>query len=255
MAEKIRVLLADPDNDSRYLLSGFIDDEEDMVVAGSTDDSAELLEMIRSLQPHVVVMGLGQKDIYGIDVLQKLSHLKQSPPVIIVTAFYREDEVQKAASLGAYCFLQKPYNILDLLVKIRQAAVGNREAGNGETSPPVYPSLDKEISEILQEFKMPARIGGYKFLRDGIIMAIEKPESLELITKYIYLDIARKYNTTSSRVERAMRHAIESSWEKCSLQTIRKYFGPAMSNSDKRPSNGNFIAAIADYLQLKKAVR
>lgn len=251
MENKIRVLIADSDDDLRYLMAETIAGEENMSVVGCSGDGREILQMASQLHPDVVVMDLILKKSDGMNILQKLLEAEPNLPVIIVTSLCNDQLVRRAASLGACCFMEKPCDIPALLSRIRLEAMSPIEKIS--IVPNIFLSnIESDVTDVLLEFSIPARISGFHFLRKGIIMSLKDTTCINLITKVIYPEIAKEYNTTSGRVERAMRNAIEIAWKKSDDKTIRKYFGRSASKNNKRPSNGEFMAIITDYLTLKR---
>ena len=179
------------------------------------------------------------------------------PNVIMLTAFGQEDVTKKAVDLGASYFILKPFDMENLVNNIRQVNGKGQSVikGNSQVSyrqPEQKPkNLDASITSIIHEIGVPAHIKGYLYLREAISMVYNDIELLGSITKVLYPDIAKKYNTTASRVERAIRHAIEVAWSRGNIESISSLFGYTVSMTKAKPTNSEFIAMVADKLRLE----
>ena len=260
METKSRVLIADSGEDFRFLMADTISSEEDMTVVGTAGDGIETLALIEQKHPNVIVMDLVLTKLDGLGVLQKLSQMEQRPAVIIVSGFFNDHVLQEAAELGAYYFMPKPCDVPALLSRIRQvtaqAAHGNVQAlaRPGVSMRQDDDSLEAVVTEVIHEIGVPAHIKGYQYLREAIILTINDMEIINSVTKVLYPTVAKKYNTTPSRVERAIRHAIEVAWDRGDIETLQKFFGYTVSNVKGKPTNSEFIAMIADCLSLRRKV-
>lgn len=256
MGIKTKVLIADSGEDFRYLMADTISAEEDMTVVGTAGDGLETLEMISEKQPDVVLMDLVLTKLDGLGVMQKVSQMQKIPATIIVSGFFNEHVVQEVAELGAYYFMPKPCDVPALLSRIRQVVSGNKGAGQrqGVLFGRSEPNLESVVTEVLHEIGVPAHIKGYQYLREAIIMTINDMEAINSVTKILYPEVARKFDTTPSRVERAIRHAIEVAWDRGDIETLQKFFGYTVSNVKGKPTNSEFIAMIADCLSLRRKV-
>ncbi len=168
----------------------------------------------------------------------------------MLTAFGQETVTQRAVELGASYYILKPFNMDTLADRIRQLANGQTKTGN---PPPIQikkKDLHEEVTSIIHEIGIPAHIKGYLYLREAILMVIEEVELLGMVTKVLYPRIAGKYDTTASRVERAIRHAIEVAWSRNNIDTIKKFFGYTINTERGKPTNSEFIALVADRLRL-----
>ena len=256
MLTKARVLIADSGEEFRMMMSDTISAEEDMTVVGSAGDGLEAVQMAKDKHPDVVVMDLVLAKLDGLGVLQKLSQLSPAPAVLIVSGFFNEHVVQEAAELGAYYFMPKPCDVPALLSRIRQ--VCSAEKGTvqrqGVQMFRSEPNLEAVVTDVLHEIGVPAHIKGYQYLREAIIMTINDMDTINSVTKVLYPEVAKKFDTTPSRVERAIRHAIEGAWDRGDIETLQKFFGYTVSNVKGKPTNSEFIAMIADCLSLKRKV-
>ena len=260
METKIRVLIADPDEDVRRLLTEMLDREEDMLAVGYAADGVETLERIGELSPDVVLMELVLPRLDGLGVLRKLTDPDRDPAVMVLTGFVNARVVAEAAELGADYFLSKPCDTASLLARIRQLGAERRQPRStllkrSETAPvPARqePSLESVVTEIIHEIGVPAHIKGYQYLREAIILTINDMDAINAVTKVLYPEVARKFATTPSRVERAIRHAIEVAWDRGDVETLQKFFGYTVSGIKGKPTNSEFIAMIADHLSLRQ---
>ncbi len=215
-------------------------------------DGAKLLEKIKELHPQIVVMELFMP---GLDAIGVMRGVAQDPeaerPLYIVTASYTTPTLERELiSSGASYFALSPYNKDEMIERMFSLYAGR---GRHFDSEPVNPGLRVQVTEILHQIGVPAHIKGYHYLRDSIIMAIENPEIINAVTKQLYPSVAKRYNTTSSRVERAIRHAIEVAWDRGDVDVLNSYFGYTIHNTRGKPTNSEFIAMIADKLCLQLA--
>ena len=259
METKSRVLIADSGEDFRYLMADTISSEEDMTVVGAAGDGIETLALIEQKHPNVIVMDLVLTKLDGLGVLQKLSQMSQKPAVIIVSGFFNDHVVQEAAELGAYYFMPKPCDIPALLSRIRQVSSVSRVSSLGSSKPGVdmhrrEDNLEAVVTEVIHEIGVPAHIKGYQYLREAIILTINDMDIINSVTKILYPTVAKRFCTTPSRVERAIRHAIEVAWDRGDIETLQKFFGYTVSNVKGKPTNSEFIAMIADCLSLRRKV-
>ena len=258
--KKIKVCVVDDNRELVGLLEDFISSQDDMEVAGVAHNGQECLEMLSHTDPDVLVLDIIMPHLDGLAVLERLRDLKKGvlPNVIMLTAFGQEDVTKKAVELGASYFILKPFDMENLGNHIRQVS-GNANSFTRKSTSTSYRSqteqkpknLDASITSIIHEIGVPAHIKGYLYLREAISMVYNDIELLGSITKVLYPDIAKKYNTTASRVERAIRHAIEVAWSRGNIDSISSLFGYTVSMSKAKPTNSEFIAMVADKLRLE----
>lgn len=249
MEPKMRVLIADPDPEFRMLVRDMINSQLDMEVVGDTSDGSEALDLIAKHKPDVVLTELMLTALPGLEVLRRLPETGVSPVVIVVTAFVNSTVAAECSALGATYFVAKPCDMLTVLEHARQICRPKSSLNGSMIS---TPSLEAMVTDIIHEIGVPAHIKGYKYLREAIIMTVEDPEMINGVTKILYPAVAKKYATTSSRVERAIRHAIEVAWDRGDVDTLQKYFGYTVSGIKGKPTNSECIAMIADHLALKR---
>ena len=259
METKIRVLIADPSEDMRLILSETLGREEDLEIVGTAADGPETLSRITELDPDVVLMELVLPKLDGLSVLRKLPDTGRSPAVLVMTGFVNAHVVAESAELGAAYFIPKPCDTPELLRNLRQFGRRSRQPHTAfVSSSPVFqpvrhePSLESVVTDIIHEIGVPAHIKGYQYLREAIILTINDMDIINAVTKVLYPEVARKFNTTPSRVERAIRHAIEVAWDRGDIEVLQKFFGYTVSNIKGKPTNSEFIAMIADNLSLRK---
>lgn len=245
------------------LLEDYISAQEDMEVVGVAHNGQECLNLLESTDPDVLVLDIIMPHLDGLAVLERVRDIKKNsfPNVIMLTAFGQEDVTKKAVELGASYFILKPFDLENLGNHIRQVSGQTNSvlrksspltsSVNRQQSESKPKNLDASITSIIHEIGVPAHIKGYLYLREAISMVYNDIELLGSITKVLYPDIAKKYNTTASRVERAIRHAIEVAWSRGNIDSISSLFGYTVSMSKAKPTNSEFIAMVADKLRLE----
>ncbi|MEE1155587.1 MAG: sporulation transcription factor Spo0A [Acutalibacteraceae bacterium] len=222
----------------------------------SGKDGIELLEKIDALQPDVILMDMFMTRMDGVGVLRALSRkeLIKKPLVFVYSTFDSPVLEREIMNCGATYFVLKPYNMADLAESMTSMLNSNIDA---HSKPKLRlfqntsGSMELKITEILHQIGVPAHIKGYNYLRDSILMSIETPEIINAVTKKLYPSVAKKYETTSSRVERAIRHAIEVAWDRGDVDVLNSYFGYTIHNDRGKPTNSEFIAMISDKLRLQ----
>jgi two-component system response regulator (stage 0 sporulation protein A) len=257
---KIKVCLADDNRELLSMLSDFINMQGDMEVIGTATNGQEALQLVQEKKPEVLVLDIIMPHLDGLAVLEKLHMLNSDsfPYVIMLTSFGQEAITKKAVDLGASYFILKPFDMENLTNHIRQVS---GKVTSGVLKRPFSPfksiqenkpvNLESSITTIIHEIGVPAHIKGYLYLREAISMVYNDIELLGSITKVLYPDIAKKYNTTASRVERAIRHAIEVAWSRGNIESISSLFGYTVSMTKAKPTNSEFIAMVADKLRLE----
>ncbi|CAH0118616.1 Stage 0 sporulation protein A [Paenibacillus sp. CECT 9249] len=266
--QKIEVLLADDNREFTNLLAEYISEQGDMVVTGIAYNGEEVLRLIEESRkaPDVIILDIIMPHLDGLGVLERLRamNLTPQPKVIMLTAFGQENITQKAVQLGASYYILKPFDLEVLANRVRQligtvtmASVGTPIVSSPKSN--VVPmgkgkNLDANITSIIHEIGVPAHIKGYQYLREAITMVYNNIEILGAITKTLYPAIAEKFKTTPSRVERAIRHAIEVAWTRGNIDSISHLFGYTINISKSKPTNSEFIAMVADKLRIEHKV-
>lgn len=264
---KISVVLADDNREFTNMLSEYIAEQSDMDVLGVAYNGDEVIELIeRGAVPDILILDIIMPHLDGLGVLEKLSEMDLSPQpkIIMLTAFGQENITQKAVQLGASYYILKPFDLEVLSNRIRQLAPHSQGAHSASSTQGMFKknvvhmgkgkNLDANITSIIHEIGVPAHIKGYQYLREAITMVYTNIEILGAITKTLYPEIAKKFNTTPSRVERAIRHAIEVAWTRGNIDSISHLFGYTINISKAKPTNSEFIAMVADKLRIEHKV-
>lgn len=253
--DKIRICLVDDNRELVRMMEAYFDETPDIEVIGIAYNGQSCLELLDEVQPDVLVLDIIMPHIDGLAVLNKLRSQERSefPNVIMLTAFGQEEVMKKAADLGASYFMLKPFDLDNLAEQIRQVQgkPANIQSVSPKTGIKKKRDLEASITNIIHEIGVPAHIKGYQYLREAITMVYHDVELLGSITKVLYPDIAKAFNTTASRVERAIRHAIEVAWSRGNIDSISALFGYTVSISKAKPTNSEFIAMVADRLRLE----
>ncbi|MCD8018914.1 MAG: sporulation transcription factor Spo0A [Clostridiales bacterium] len=286
----INVAIADDNEGIRHNLKDIVAKEQDMTLVGSATDGVGAVSMIRRTNPDVVLLDIIMQNKDGRGVLDEVQNdmaIEKKPAFVIVTAMEQEMVTQEALHLGAHYVILKPYDQKVITKTIRQAKEGGRQKGERQEGLTAHPDkvvrLDKAmrsditmcsagtkeldmddamktdmeykleiiVTNIIHEIGVPAHIKGYQYLRDSIRMSVIDMDILNSITKQLYPTIAQMHKTTSSRVERAIRHAIEVAWNRGKMDTIHELFGYTIQSGKGKPTNSEFIALISDKIRLE----
>lgn len=265
--EKLNVAIADDNERMVALLDQIVSSDEELEVVGKAGNGEELLHIIKEKEPDVVLLDMIMPKLDGLTVMDRVNqeaNLKK-PAFIVISAVSQEKMTEDAFELGADYYILKPFDnetVLNRIKKVRQL----KQRNTGRTNR-IYTyekerdhrerNLETDVTNIIHEVGVPAHIKGYQYLRDAIIMSVEDAEMLNSITKILYPTIAKRHQTTPSRVERAIRHAIEVAWSRGKMDTIDALFGYTVNNGKGKPTNSEFIALITDKIRLeyKNAVR
>ena len=254
MDNTIRVYIADASDEFREGLKDIISMETGMTVIGDTGDGNEAARAIAELCPDVVLIDIVLSGIDGLGVMERVNKAlegRTTPEYIVVSGFSGERVLASASELGATYYMQKPCDTSALISRLR--SIGTKKATFITPLRHGYEqSLETQVTEIIHEIGVPAHIKGYKYLRESIIMTVNDNEVINGVTKILYPAVAKRYATTPSRVERAIRHAIEVAWDRGDIETLQKYFGYTVSNLKGKPTNSEFIAMIADRIALQR---
>lgn len=265
---KISVIIADDNKEFCNILNDYLLNQRDIVVTGIAKDGLEALKLIQEKVPDLVVLDIIMPHLDGLGVLEKLNSMNMYPmPRIIVLSAVGQDKItQRAITLGADYYVVKPFDMDVFTKRIRQMFNNTISSDEAKRTVSILDAteirvnknepldLETEITGIIHEIGVPAHIKGYMYLREAISMVVNDIELLSAVTKELYPSIAKKYNTTASRVERAIRHAIEVAWSRGQVDTINKLFGYTIHNDKGKPTNSEFIAMVADKLRLKNKV-
>ena len=244
MENKIRVLLADSSEEFRILLKENIETSGEFTLVGVTGNGREALELAKTMHPQLVLTDIALPELDGLSLLQEVQKLENPPKTIVMSAFCNDRAIQEAMNRGAYYFMAKPVNLQSLLEQMRFAV-------QGEAEEPAYsPTLESRVTAIIHEVGVPAHIKGYQYVREAIMIAVEDMDVINAVTKVLYPEVAKRFGTTPSRVERAIRHAIEVAWDRGDYEVLSDMFGYTVQSSRGKPTNSEFIALISDNLRL-----
>ena len=253
MEKKKKILVADVGEEFRKLLVAALREEADFDVVAETGDGQDAVRLAKELGPDVVAMDLMLSRLDGMEVLAELNALSPKPKVLVLSSFARGVVAEHAAAQGADYFMVKPCKLSSVIERIRQIASPAQNGGEtvGGGSGLTGQNLESVITSIIHEIGVPAHIKGYQYLREAIQMSVNDMDMLGSITKTLYPTIAAKYQTTPSRVERAIRHAIEVAWNRGRMETLDALFGYTINTGKGKPTNSEFIALIADKIRLQ----
>lgn len=257
---KIKVAIADDNRDLVKMMETFFDNHEAIEVIFTAPNGKVCIKMLEQHQPDVLLLDIIMPHLDGMGVLEAMYHDEKLAdiPVIMLTAFGQDDVMKMAVNYGASYFMLKPFEFDQLVQKIMHVAGGKMDLPKRESVlQPVknkkmdQRQLDTTITAIIKEIGVPAHIKGYSYLREAIQMVYYDIELLGSVTKILYPEIAKKFSTTPSRVERAIRHAIEVAWNRGSYETISEMFGYTVHHMKSKPTNSEFIAMIADKIRIE----
>lgn len=262
--EKLNIAIADDNERMVRLLGDIVRSDEELQVIGTAKDGVEAYELIKTAEPDVVLLDIVMPKMDGLGVMEKVnrdSTIKKHPAFIMISAIGQEKITEDAFRLGADYYIMKPFDNDMVISRIKD--VKNRNLNHPIEARKVNPyekkekkerNLETDVTAIIHEIGVPAHIKGYQYLREAIIMSVNDMDMLNSITKILYPTIAKKFQTTPSRVERAIRHAIEVAWSRGKMDTIDELFGYTINNGKGKPTNSEFIALIADKIRLEYRV-
>jgi two-component system response regulator (stage 0 sporulation protein A) len=252
MKESIKVAIADDNREFADIMQECLSQHPDINLVGIAYNGEEVLSIIEEKKPDVVILDIIMPHLDGIGVLERINTMEgKRPKIIMLTALGQESITQRVVELGADYYILKPFNMDVLISRIRQLANAVTTQRPANTQSIKARPLDVEVTNIIREIGIPAHIKGYQYLRDAIMMIINEIELLGAVTKVLYPMIAEKYSTTPSRVERAIRHAIEVAWNRGNMDMINRLFGYTVKLEKGKPTNSEFMAMIADKLRME----
>lgn len=260
--EKLNVAIADDNERMVRLLNEIVKSDDELQVVGTAKDGEEAYELIRHKEPDVVLLDIVMPKLDGLGVMDKVNHdktIKKHPSFIMISAIGQEKITEDAFELGADYYIMKPFDNDMVINRIKH--VKNKSLNRGADTRKVNAyekkddfverNLESDVTNIIHEIGVPAHIKGYQYLREAIMMSVNDIDMLNSITKILYPSIAKKFQTTPSRVERAIRHAIEVAWSRGKMDTIDELFGYTINNGKGKPTNSEFVALIADKIRLE----
>jgi len=267
---KINIVIADDNKQFCAILNDYMLTQKDIIITGIAENGIEALKLIEEKKPDLVVLDIIMPILDGLGVLERLNtmELDPLPRVIVLSAVGQEKITRRAISLGADYYIVKPFDMEVLIRRIRQTVEIATCSENGKKpltyldktenkiniNQPIDMNMIEQITNIIHEIGIPAHIKGYMYVREAIHMVVNDMDLLSAVTKELYPKIGKTYNTSSSRVERAIRHAIDVAWCRGDEEAINKIFGYTINNEKGKPTNSEFIAMVADKLRLQNRI-
>ena len=242
MDKKIKVVLTEVNEDARFMLQAALERTGRFVVVGATGDGSQVQPLVKETKPDLLLLDMILPGLDGLSILRRLDE-KDRPGIVTISHMYTQDMLTEAGRLGVSIFINKPY---------QESGVVQLAESRGAQGP--APGLEELVTSIIHEVGVPAHIKGYQYVREAIMITVENMDVINSVTKVLYPEVAKRYNTTPSRVERAIRHAIEVAWDRGDLETLQKFFGYTVSNAKGKPTNSEFIAMISDRIRLKMKI-
>ena len=249
MDKRTSVLIADNSEEFCGALRSALQRSDRFQLSGIANDGEMAIRLLEERKPDILVLDLMLAKKDGLTILKNIAGMEHRPAILATSGFVTDYVASAAASLGVTYLILKPCDM--------EALVDRLEELRGDTgrSIPIRrapgQSIEALVTGIIHEIGVPAHIKGYQYLREAIIIAVGDMDVINAITKVLYPQVAKTFQTTPSRVERAIRHAIEVAWDRGDLDTLQRFFGYTVSNTKGKPTNSEFIALIADKLQLQ----
>lgn len=260
---ELNVAIAEDNHQMLSTLDHMLEDKKGFHVVGKADNGEDAYRMIVETKPDLVLIDVVMPKLDGLSVMERVKEHcteKEMPPFIVLTAAGSDEMISDAFRRGASYYIMKPFEEGVVMDKIRRISRGVARLSGQEEMKTIGPyvnkaeyiaqNLETDVTKMLHEIGIPAHIKGYQYLRDAIAMSVQEDDTLISVTKVLYPTIAKQHNTTSSRVERAIRHAIEVAWERGRLDAIFELFGYTVSSGKGKPTNSEFIALVADKIRL-----
>ncbi len=261
MMEKLSVAIADDNDRVVTMLNDLLKEDPEIHVAGIAKDGEEAIRIAEEKQPDIMLLDLIMPRVDGLSVIEKIrkdEKCKKVPQFIVMSGINTEHVTEQVMNLGVSYYMMKPFDNEVMLNRIKQIGKAKKSGVFKKGNVPILSmpqrdenSLEQDVTDMIHELGVPAHIKGYQYLRDAIIMCVENMDLLNSITKVLYPDIAKLYQTTPSRVERAIRHSIEVAWNRGKMDTIEEMFGYTINSGKGKPTNSEFIALIADKIRLQ----
>ena len=250
MDNRTTVMIADNTEEFCSSLVTTLQRSEGFRVVGIANDGEQAVNMIKEKQPQILVLDLMLAKRDGLSVLKTISTMEPRPAVLATSGFITDYVASAAANLGVQYLMLKPCDMTALAERLEELR-GGQTITAAQPRTGGKPNIEAMVTSIIHEIGVPAHIKGYQYLREAIIIAVNDMDVINAITKVLYPQVAKAFQTTPSRVERAIRHAIEVAWDRGDLDTLQRFFGYTVSNTKGKPTNSEFIALIADKLQLQ----
>ncbi len=250
MDKRTSVLIADGSEEFCSALCSVLQRSDRFQLSGIANDGEQAIRMLEERKPDILVLDLMLAKRDGLSVLKTIASGDHQPAILATSGFVTDYVASAAASLGVMYLMLKPCD-MDALVDRLEEIRGGESQKTMQMKKTSQTNIEAMVTNIIHEIGVPAHIKGYQYLREAIIIAVEDMDVINAITKVLYPQVAKTFATTPSRVERAIRHAIEVAWDRGDLDTLQRFFGYTVSNTKGKPTNSEFIALIADRLQLQ----
>ena len=255
MEKKIRLIIAEENDEQRQMLERELSNEAGWDIAAAVSDGEQAVAMAIEYKPDVVIVSNFLPGLDGVGVAERIreAEIQPSPHIFLLSSYSGEKLVRMAFDAGVSYFITMPVSCKTIIERIKSFC--EKEETRSEPKDLCCEENQKklalQVTGIIHEIGVPAHIKGYHYLREAIITAVNDMDILNAVTKGLYPGVARQFSTTPSRVERAIRHAIETAWSRGDVETLNKYFGYTISENKGKPTNSEFIAMIADRLALE----
>ena len=250
METKPRILIADSDSIFSRLLKESCTDAFEVV--GIARNGKDVLKMAEELEPELLITDLVLPGIDGLEVISQLRQKNSELRIIVLSSFITGNIAEMCSGAGADYFIAKPCDSGTVVSAVKMLTKNSKNLRQFKRNDPVSTELETVVTDIIHEIGVPAHIKGYQYLREAIILTIRDMDMINAVTKVLYPEVAKRFDTTPSRVERAIRHAIEVAWDRGDIEVLQRFFGYTVSNIKGKPTNSEFIAMIADHLSLKQ---
>ena len=259
--DKISLIIADANESVRNALSDYFKQQGDVEVLAAVTDGREAVEKTEELCPDALIIDIVLPGMDGLAVLERVVCMDKRPVVIVYSAFSTESFVTKSVRLGADYFMAKPSDLSMIKDRLKEVCVSRRMGSSKTKYAPLErrdtgvrgKSLEERVTNIFITVGIPPHIKGYSYLREAVKLSVDDPEIINSITKRLYPSIAVRFETSASKVERAIRHAIEVAWNRGKMENVNSLFGIKIYSNNEKPTNGEFIALIADKMLLEGA--
>lgn len=256
-----KIMIVDDNKEFIKLLESYINSQDDMKVIASFNESQNIVEKVKSVQPDILLLDIIMPEKDGLVALEELnnSDIESKPMVIMMSAIGQEKFTQKAISAGALYYVVKPFDMGTLILRMRElTAEDTMIISEPQRAPYItMPNskrgqpLEVRVTNLIHDVGVPAHIKGYQYIREAIMLTVQNEDIINAVTKTLYPSLAMNFHTTPSRVERAIRHAIEVAWNRGQVEVHDKIFGYTVNSNKGKPTNSEFIAMIADKLRLE----
>ncbi len=251
MNQATTVIIADNTEEFCSGLAAALQQSGGFQTVGTATDGEQAIRLVSERKPDILVLDMMLSKRDGISVLKAISGMEKRPVTLATSGFVTDYVASAAANLGVRYLMLKPCDMSALVERLEEIRGGENLRKIPAVRRPDKTSIETMVTGIIHEIGVPAHIKGYQYLREAIIIAVNDMDVINAITKVLYPQVAKTFQTTPSRVERAIRHAIEVAWDRGDLDTLQRFFGYTVSNTKGKPTNSEFIALIADKLQLQ----